>query len=264
MRHLIVGYGEVGQAMHKIFPDAEILDPHIGATKMKLSGQYFDVMHICFPFDLGLFETTGGFVAKALVDDIAPGSVVAVPPMEIEPKFIKVVEEYKKYFGPNITIVHSSVPIGTCERLDVVHSPVRGVHPNIEKGLRTFVKYFGGFKAHEAAQLFEEQGIKTRVIRDSRTTEAAKLWDTTQYGIMILLEKEIYDFCRKNGLDFEVVYAEFNQTYHEGYKKLGMAYVTRPALMHKEGKIGGHCVVENAALLNTPLAQLIIERNKLL
>jgi hypothetical protein len=40
-----------------------------------------------------------------------------------------------------------------------------------------------------------------------------------------------------------------------------MAYVNRPALMHKVGPIGGHCVVENANLLDTPLAKLIIETN---
>jgi UDP-N-acetyl-D-mannosaminuronate dehydrogenase len=230
MRHLIIGYGEVGQALSGIFLDSDILDSKKGISLIK---QYPEntVMHICFP-----------------CNDQA--------------EFIKSVEEYKKIYKPNIVIVHSSVPIGICEKLDAVHSPVRGVHPHLEKGLRIFVKYFGGFKAHEAARLFEEQGIKTRVIRDSRTTEAAKLWDTTQYGIMILLEKEIHKFCRENGLDFEVVYAEFNQTYHEGYSKLGMSYVTRPSLMHKEGKIGGHCVVENAVLLDTPLAKLIIERNK--
>jgi len=228
MKHLIIGLGEVGSALANIFPEAEVFD--INRFLNNPHGP-FDVLHICFP----------------CTDQV---------------EFIKIVNEYKKRFGGNIVIIHSSVPIGTTAMLNAVHSPIRGVHPYLEKGIRTFVKYFGGFKAHEAAQLFEEKRIKTRVIRDSRITEAAKLWDTTQYGIMILLEKEIYKFCRDNGLDFEVIYAEFNKTYHEGYSKLGMSYVTRPSLMHKEGKIGGHCVVENANLLDTPLAKLIIERNK--
>lgn len=228
MKHLIIGAGEVGTALSNIFKDAEILDSNKG---LRPSGYHFNVIHVCFP-------------------------------CADQETFIKEVSKYQNQYGPEITIIHSSVPIGTCEQLDAVHSPIRGVHPHLEKGIRTFVKYFGGFKAHKAAQLFEDMGIQTRVIRDSRTTEAAKLWDTTQYGIMILVEKEIYKFCRDNGLDFEVIYASFNETYNEGYRELDMGYVNRPALMHKDGKIGGHCVVENAMLLNTPLAKLILEKNQ--
>jgi hypothetical protein len=231
MKNLVIGYGEVGQAISRVLNTNDVIDKNSGIY-LKNGPQEFDTMHICFPYTAGEFE--------------------------------KEVTAYQNTFRPKITIIHSSVPLGTSDKLNAVHSPIRGVHPHLEKGIRTFVKYFGGFKAHEAAAIFAEKGIETRVIRDARTTEASKLWDTTQYGIMILLEKEIYKFCRDNGLDFEVVYASFNETYNEGYRELGMGYVNRPALMHKDGKIGGHCVVENAALLDTDLARLIIEKNSLL
>lgn len=198
-------------------------------TDKEIVNETYDVLHICFPY------------SETFVDDV---------------------RKYKEHYSSYLVIVHSSVPIGTCDLLEAVHSPIRGVHPHLEEGIRTFLKYFGGFRAPEAALIFEEVGIETQVIRDARTTEALKLWDTTQYGVMIMLEKEIFDFCRLNGLDFEIVYAHANKTYMQGYTKLGMAYVTRPSLMHKPGPVGGHCVLENARLLNTPSAARILKENE--
>lgn len=226
MNHLVIGQGEVGTAIARILRTTSVVDKNKG---IEYNGSFVDAMHICFPYEQGTFEQE--------------------------------VQKYKDKFRPNIIIIHSSVPIGTSEKLGAVHSPVRGVHPHLEKGIRTFVKYFGGFQAHAAAAMFSQHSIRTKVVRKSQTTEALKLWDTTQYGIMILIEKEMHDFCIRNGVDFETVYAEANETYNEGYSELGMEYVMRPALMHKDGPIGGHCVVENAALLDSPLAKLILDRN---
>lgn len=224
MNHLIIGYGEVGKALHKIFPEADAMD----IVPVTLLPGKIDVMHICFPWSTSFFLDVSG---------------------------------YKDRYKPNMVIIHSSVPIGTSGSLDAVYSPIRGVHPNLEAGIRTFVKFFGGIKAYEAAKLFDEKGVKTAVIRDSRSLEAAKLWDTTQYGVMILLEKEIYKFCRENGVDFELVYGDFGVTYANGYRALGMDHVIRPVLMHKPGPIGGHCVIENALLLDSESARRILVEN---
>lgn len=175
--------------------------------------------------------------------------------------FIEQVKHYQNKCNPHLTIIHSSVPVGTSDKLKAVYSPVRGVHPNLEGGIRTFVKYIAGGKAYEAAKLFQDVGITTRVLADTRTLEAAKLWDTTMYGLSILMEKEIYAWCRENQVDFEIVYREFTQTYNDGYAKLGMAHVMRPWLMHMEGKIGGHCVLPNAVLLDSPSAKRLIKEN---
>ena len=112
----------------------------------------------------------------------------------------------------------------------------------------TFVKYFGGKRAMEAAEPFAKSGVKTQVYDNPRNTEYGKLMDTTQYGHMLLIEKEIFEDCHNKGLDFDVVYTSFNETYNQGYKELGMGHVQRPVLNHMEGKIGGHCVRENARL----------------
>jgi UDP-N-acetyl-D-mannosaminuronate dehydrogenase len=213
MVHLIVGYGEVGKALHKVLGKAEWID-----TKKKLTMAIPDVIHVCIPYQK-YFEDQVKVYVKS-------GALV---------------------------IVHSSVPVGTCDKLGVVHSPIRGVHPHLEKGIRTFVKYFGGKDAEKAANIFRKLGLKTKVYPDAKTTEAMKLWDTTQYGRLIMLEKEIHDWCKKNNISFDAVYNEANKTYNEGYTKLGMSHVVRPILKHMEGEIGGHCVLPNAKLLKVKL-----------
>lgn len=223
-KHIVIGLGEVGAALKNILK-ADGLDIY---KESDADGGPYEVMHVCIPWGKS---------------------------------FVSSVTNYQQIYKPSIVIVHSSVPIGTCDFHGWVHSPIRGVHPNLELGIRTFVKYFGGKQAFEAAEIFARLGVKVRIAARARDTEAAKLWDTTQYGVMILLEKEIHAFCKKNDLDFETVYASFNETYNSGYYQLGMPHVARPSLVHMDGKIGGHCVIPNAELLDSPSANRIISDN---
>src|ERR1051326_8560730 len=163
MKHLIVGWGEVGQAINRILGDVYIIDP----KKQTWNGEKVDAVHICIP---------------------------------CKKNFEGIVEGYK-ILTKALIIVHSSVPVGTCDKLGIVHSPIRGVHPKLEKGIRTFPKYFGGKRAKEAAKIF----------KDAKTTESIKLWETSQYGRLIMLEKEIYQWCKKNKVDFKEVYTNSNK-----------------------------------------------------
>lgn len=214
MRHLILGYGEVGKSLHKVLGEAM----YVTRNKGTWDGELVDVLHVCIPYSKDFDAVVRICCASAY-----------------------------------LTIIHSSVPVGTCDALGVVHSPICGVHPHLEKGIRTFVKYFGGKRAKKAAKIFSDLGIKTKTFPDARTTEAMKLWSTTQYGRLIMLEKEIYAWCQKNNLNFDDVYTRSNKDYNEGYIKLGMPHVVRPYLKHVEGPIGGHCVIPNAKLLQVKL-----------
>ena len=215
MVHIIVGYGEVGKSLGKV------LGKHLWVDTKKVINfkeQPIDVIHICIPYSKD---------------------------------FNEIVRSYRVY--ASLVIVHSSVPVGVCDALGVVHSPIAGVHPHLEEGIRTFVKYFGGKQARKASNIFKKLGLKTKVFKDARTTEAMKLWSTTQYGRLIMLEKEIYKWCQDNNLNFDDVYTRSNKDYNEGYVKLGMPQVVRPWLKHVEGKIGGHCINENCKLLKVKL-----------
>jgi UDP-N-acetyl-D-mannosaminuronate dehydrogenase len=180
--------------------------------------------------------------------------------------FVRIVKKEIKKIKPKLTIIHSTVPLGTTKKIGgmVVHSPVRGIHPYLFKSIKTFVKYIGSDnkKAGKIAKShLEKLGIKTKVFQCSATTEALKLWDTTQYGFMILLNKAIKNWCDKKGLDFNAIYTEANKSYNDGYQKMGRPDVVRPYLKYVSGKIGGHCIIPNCYLLDDEIAKLIINKN---
>lgn len=216
----ILGYGEVGQAIAKFYKNPRVKDLK---TNNFIPG--LDIMHVCIPYENHVF-------AKIVSENI---------------------EEYK----PKIVIIHSSVAVGITRVLfekyrNVVHSPVRGVHPNLHKGIKTFIKYIGTEDKKLGAKVkkhYEKLGIKSEIIIPSMATELGKLLDTTYYGVCIAFHDYANDICDKLQIDFKDVMTRFNQTYNKGYTKLGKPEVARPVLYPPEGKIGGHCVIPNAKIL---------------
>ena len=226
-KHLIIGAGEVGLALKEVL--SKKWPVSIRDARDELSGT-FDVLHICFPPVKG---------------------------------FLKIVRGYIKQYKPRLVIIHSTVPIGTTSKLGdiAVHSPIRGVHPHLADGIRTFVKYFGGKRAKVAAEYFKVIGIPTRIYKVAETTETLKILDTTYYGWNIIFAKEAKRICDKLGLDFDEVYSMPNQDYNQGYTKLGKPNVVRPVLLPTSGKIGGHCVIQNTKLLRDWLTDTLRKRN---
>jgi len=223
-RHLVIGLGEVGNVLRKM------LECNGYDTNGKGKLRKCEHLHICIPYS---------------------------------GKFIKIVKKYRDLTEAKVVIIHSTVPIGTTKQIErAVHSPIRGVHGNMQEGIMTFVKYFGGKNAVEAARPFAVLGIKIKTFDQSETTEALKLWSTAQYGFMIMLQKEIYKWCEQNDLNYEDIYRTANEDYNKGCVKLGMKEVVRPWLKQMDGKIGGHCVIPNAKLLDSWLSSLLILKNK--
>jgi len=167
---------------------------------------------------------------------------------------MKIIEETK----PKMTIINSTVPVGTTRMLQeisehvVIHSPVRGIHPHLKEGILTFVKYVGATdtdKAQRVIDFFKTLNVKARAFNNPEETELAKLLCTTTYGMYIAWATEIKRICDEKGLDFDNVYTDLTQTYNSGYIKLGMGYVMRPVLKPNVGGFSGHCVFENTQLL---------------
>lgn len=174
--------------------------------------------------------------------------------------FDAAVIEYQATYQPSLTVIHSTVPVGTSRRLGAVHSPVTGKHPHLAESVRTFVKFFGGEQARSAAATFAAKGVRTEVVPDPETTEAGKLWATLQYGWMVAIEKEMRRFCEARGADPDIAYRRFNEVYNEGYAALGMSH-RLPILDDVPGPIGGHCVIPNARLTPAYLARLLVRMN---
>ena len=226
----IIGYGEIGQALDDIylsegyFPLIKDIDRDDGLAKA-------DIVHICIPWN---------------------------------ENFIAIARQYLEDIQPKMAIIHSTVAPGTTRELskvcpNICHSPIRGIHPHLTEGIKTFVKVFGGPASEEASDHFQDLGIETEVYEDSQSTEIAKLLDTSYYGVCIAWHDYAKKLCDLWGVDFDEVQTDYNESYNAGYKTLDMEEVVRPTLIPPDGSIGGHCVVPNAELLreilDSPLLQ---------
>lgn len=221
---LIIGHGEIGSALYNILKkiyNVKIVD--IEASSI----EEVHILHICFPYTKD---------------------------------FIKEVKRYKKLYKPKYVVIHSTVPVGTSQKCKAHYSPVRGIHPHLEKSLQTFIKYLAPHNT-ELKTYFEKVGIDIEETEKTQTLEAMKLYCTTVYALNVIAEKEIWEFCKKHDLDYNIVYTESNKTYNEGYAKLGFPQYTRYMLKHADGKIGGHCLIPNCKLLRTDMSKFILKQN---
>ena len=226
---LIIGKGEVGMSLYHVLRSDH--ETYI-KDKEDLELDGVEVLNICFPYFEG---------------------------------FIQAVIDYQYKYNPALTIIHSTVPVGTSSKLGVVHSPIHGKHPNLSGGIKTFTKYIGTndpAQADLAERFLRQSGIKTKIVKNPETSELSKIYCTTQYGLNIVVMKEIKDMCDKYGADFQEAYKDWNRLYNEGYEELGMPQFRRYFLDHVKGPIGGHCVINNAKVLQTPVAKFILEQNE--
>jgi len=241
-RGIIIGLGEVGSSWFKVLSekdDLEVFGIDVRGNREKRANTKVEggsVLHACIPF-VGNFE--------------------------------EVVSGYTREYNPDLVIVNTSCGIGSTRniynltKVPTVHIPVRGVHPNIDKGIRTFENAIGpidGLSGKLAEEYLDSLGIKHATFNSPEETEAAKLLDTSYYGWNILFAKQVFELCRKRGLNFDNVYTSFNRSYNEGYAKLGKQNVIRPVLIPPQKfnqqigipdtKINGHCVRTNWEILN--------------
>lgn len=217
MRNIIIGAGQIGKSLCNVVKSPEnptiLLDYH---TEKNIPMEQPDILHICFTYS---------------------------------DEFISEVKRYQKLHNPLYTVIHSTVPVGTCRQLNAISSPCRGIHPNLESGIRTFHKFLGGEQASEVADYFRKAGIKVMLFDKPETTEAMKLFDTEYYKTCIDFMHRVKRYCDKHDLNFHEVYTLGNQTYNEGYTKLGMPEVVRPVLQPIMKPIGGHCLLPNSELI---------------
>src|ERR1035437_3818034 len=215
MVSLIIGLGEVGSSLKKVLEDyhtvyARDLEP-VRVPKI-------DIMHICLRYS-SHFET--------------------------------IVDDYAKQYKPRLIDICTTVPPGTTSRIgrNAVHSTTRGLHPDLVKSIRTFVKHIGGQEAREVAKYYEVAGIKTQTHSKPETTELAHILSNSTYGINLIWADEMASICRQYGVDYTQAVLAYNSTCNEGYFKLDHASKYRMLLNPPQGKIGGHCVRQGAALI---------------
>jgi UDP-N-acetyl-D-mannosaminuronate dehydrogenase len=219
---VVVGLGEVGK------PLFELVSRRYDAVGVDISpvGQIgeVDVMHVCFPFEV-----------KDFVGEAA---------------------RYVELFRPALTIVNSTVSIGTTRAIaertgqDVVNSPIRGKHVRMLDEIGIYTKFVGAINpaaGQRAADHFQSLGMKTKILSSPEATELAKLTETTYFGLMIAWAQEVERFCDETGQDYNEVVS-----FYEEIKFF-------PPVKYFPGVIGGHCVMPNIKILRKRYESLLLE-----
>jgi len=245
---LVVGLGEVGKPLFELLKESQKFNVYaldLDKEKLRIIGQRevdfpseVDVMHICIP----CFDKT---------------------------KFVDTVVGYVHRFNPKLTIINSTVQLGTtmdirkcCTNCLVAHSPIRGVHKSTEymkKEFRRWTKYIGGATPEAAIQAqkhFSHLDLKTKVLNSCIDTELAKLFETTYRAWMITCFQEMHRISRDIGASFNDVVDFIEDTHNVRYD--------RPVMF--PGVIGGHCQIPNTELLmkthRSKFLELILESNE--
>ena len=210
---MVVGLGEIGK------PLLDVLSRSYKAIGVDIVPQAespgdIDVMHVCYPFRIH--------------------------------DFIGETARYIQRFNPGLTVIHSTVAVGTtravAERTGaaVVNSPVRGKHTRMAADLLHYDKFVGGVDtaaAESAARHFEVAGMKTRILSSPEATELAKLTETTYFGLIIAWAQEVERYCDRLGLNYDEIVSIYEEVKFF------------PPVKYFPGVIGGHCVMSNIEIL---------------
>ena len=210
---VVVGLGEVGNPLFQLVSEHY---PTMGVDITPVDPvEQTDILHICYPFQI-----------KDFVGETA---------------------RYVNRFKPALTIINSTVAIGTtravAERTQtpVVNSPVRGKHARMLDDMRKYTKFVGATDpaaARKAAEHFESLGLKTSTLASPEATELAKLSETTYFGVMIAWAQEVERYCEQLGLSYDEVVSFYDEIKFF------------PPVKYFPGVIGGHCVMQNIELLS--------------
>jgi UDP-N-acetyl-D-mannosaminuronate dehydrogenase len=210
---VVAGLGEIGKPLFDILGERHEVYGVDLAPFEPVSG--VDVLHVCYPFEI--------------------------------PDFVAETARYIALFRPALTVVNSTVAIGTTRRIAtvtgaaVVNSPIRGKHARMREELRFYTKFVGATEPAHAAQAaahFASAGMKTKILSSPEATELAKLTETTYFGLLIAWAQEVERYCDLTGAPYDEIAAIYEE----------IPYL--PRVRFFSGVIGGHCVMPNIEILS--------------
>jgi UDP-N-acetyl-D-mannosaminuronate dehydrogenase len=210
---VVLGLGEVGKPLFQLISKhQEVVGIDVTPPEERITD--VDILHVCYPYEIK--------------------------------DFIGVTCGYIQQYNPKVTIINSTVGIGTTRTIaersgkDVVHSPVRGKHVRMLEELSHYVKFVGAINPEAgklAAEHFESVGMKAKVLTSPEASELAKLTETTYFGLMIAWAQELERYCDQSGANYDEIVA-----FYEEIKFF-------PQVKYTSGIIGGHCVMPNIEIL---------------
>lgn len=221
MTHLVIGLGEVGHALAEIL-DCAGLDPGIPSPRPH-PGPPIDMLHVTIPWAVG---------------------------------FAAVVRAYQDAWRPLLTVVHSTVPIGTTRQIPrAVHSPVLGRWRTMRRDLLSYPKWIGGEGAAQAEKALTAAGMTCRRLATPEQTEALKLLCLAEYGAALAMDRYRRHVADIVGLDHRDL-RDWDEAYNEHIEPTTLQ---RRILEWGPEAIGGHCVIPGAKILETQVPHPLIE-----
>jgi UDP-N-acetyl-D-mannosaminuronate dehydrogenase len=213
---VVVGLGEVGGPLLEVIQRAgtAAVGIDVDTTSYPERGSV-GIMHICFPFE---------------IDD-----------------FVGEVGRYIDLLAPQVTVVNSTVAVGTTRAIQesagaaVAYSPVRGKHARMVQELTSYVKFVAADDpetADRVAEHFASIGMTTKIVSSPETAELAKLTETTYFALLIAWAQTVDRWSDAVDADYDEV-ASF-------YDEIGFF----PPVRYFPGVIGGHCALPNIELLS--------------
>ena len=188
---------------------------------------------------------------------------IAIP---VTTKFDSNILELNKKFKPECIVIHSTISLGTTERIQkklsipLIYSATRGVHKRMLKDIKRYMKFFAisknAPKKQWAIKTFSRKmkncGVKTRQMSTPETLELGKiLCDTSYLGWLI----NYAQLTNMIAIQYNIDYDEMWTFSDEIHKFLG----NRPKMY--PGFIGGHCVIPNLDLMHNQTLDLIKKIN---
>lgn len=210
---VVAGLGEVGKPLfHLISECCAVVGVDISPPPADVKD--VEVLHICFPFQI-----------KDFIGEVA---------------------RYINLFRPQLTVINSTVAVGTTRAVaertgaTVVYSPVRGKHARMLQDLRRYTKFVGALDrsaAELAVKHFQSVGLNTKTLSSPEATELAKLSETTFFGLMIAWAQEVERYADRAGAQYDEIVSFYDEINFF------------PQVKYFPGVIGGHCVMPNIELL---------------
>lgn len=240
----IIGLGELGSTLYNHISQyhtvwgLDLVKPKLGKPAPEP-----DVLHLCFPDT----SSGGGEYVKAALDYISD-------------------------YRPRTAIVESTIHVGVTRRIQsftttpVVHSPFRGCKSDIPEkpeeslasGLRRYSKIVAAVSreaAERVARYYQGMGIKTITYETPEETELAKLVEVGYYGAMLGFWQDVNRWCGDKGVSFKRIQDFVSSTTEESaFKHL------RPRLYVDPQGIGGHCIIQDTAMLNEQFPESFFPR----
>ena len=222
---IVVGLGQIGKPLFELIADKyDAIGVDIDPAEV--SGACY-ILHVCYPFDIR--------------------------------DFIGTTSRYMEIYNPRLTIINSTVAIGTTRMLHnktgrpIVHSPVRGKHAKMRSELLYYTKFIGGTDMNAtatAAEHFKALGMRTMILPSPESTELAKLTETSYFGLLIAWAQEVERYCKRVGVDYDDVTSFYSEIKFF------------PQVKYFPGVIGGHCVMPNIEILKRTFDSDILEAIK--